>query len=59
MSWISEIQKRTLSPKPPVLGGRSEGFGKISFDDLVFIPAQLAKTPVDYFREKIERQQRP
>jgi glutamate synthase domain-containing protein 2 len=28
--------------------------GKISFNDLVFVPAQLANTPVDYFRERVE-----
>jgi glutamate synthase domain-containing protein 2 len=27
--------------------------GKVSFNDLVFVPAQLAATPVDYFREDI------
>jgi len=52
--WIQEIQKRTLSCKPPALGGRSDKAGRISFDDLVFMPAQLNRRPLDYFREKIE-----
>jgi len=55
MNWILQIQRRAMSPKAPVSGGRCEDFEKrISFDDLVFIPAQLAKRPVDYFREPIE-----
>ncbi|RLE09286.1 MAG: FMN-binding glutamate synthase family protein [Candidatus Aminicenantes bacterium] len=37
----------------PKASGRSDKFGRISFDDLVFLPAQLAKKPVDYFREEI------
>ena len=42
-----------LTGKPPVSGGRSNKLGLISFDDLVFIPAQLNARPVDYFREEI------
>jgi glutamate synthase domain-containing protein 2 len=49
--WIKEIQERTK--KIPISSGRSNKTGKVSFEDLVFIPAQLAKKPVDYFREKI------
>ena len=37
----------------PVASGHSDKLGKISWDDLVFVPAQLAKKPVDYFREEI------
>ena len=37
----------------PFTSGRSNKLGKISWDDLVFVPAQLAKKPVDYFREEI------
>ncbi len=48
---IKEIQKRTQGV--PVAGGRSKKIGKISWDDLVFVPAQLLKKPVDYYREKI------
>lgn len=39
--------------KVPVRGGRSAKEIKNGFDDLVFIPAQLAKCPVDYFKEEI------
>jgi glutamate synthase domain-containing protein 2 len=49
--FIKEIQKRVQSV--PVASGRGNKFGKVSFDDLVFVPAQLAKRPVDYFKEKI------
>jgi methylamine---glutamate N-methyltransferase subunit C len=49
---IKEIQKRV--EKVPIAGGRSNKLGRISFEDLVFVPAQLAKRPVDYYREKIE-----
>ena len=50
-NWIKEIQKRVK--EIPLASGRSKKWGKISFDDLVFVPAQLAKRPVDYYREKI------
>jgi len=49
--WIKEVQKRIK--RVPISSGRSNKFGKISFDDLVFLPAQLIKRPVDYYREKI------
>lgn len=49
--WIKEIQDRVK--KIPITSGRSNKSGRISFDDLVFVPAQLAKRPVDYFRDKI------
>jgi len=49
--WLKEIQKRVKGV--PVSGGRSKKFGRISFDELVFLPAQLSKRPVDYYREKI------
>lgn len=48
---IKEIQKRTRGV--PFSGGRSAKFGRISFDELVFLPAQLSKRPVDYYGEKI------
>ncbi len=48
---IKEIQKRVKGV--PVSGGRSNKWGRISFDELVFLPAQLSKRPVDYYREKI------
>ncbi|MBZ9572019.1 FMN-binding glutamate synthase family protein [Patescibacteria group bacterium] len=50
-NWIREIQERVKGI--PISSGRSDKFGKISFDDLVFVPAQLAKRPVDYFKEEI------
>ncbi len=49
--WIKKIQKRVKGV--PVASGRGKKFGKISFDDLMFLPVQLAKRPVDYYREKI------
>ncbi|MDP1538733.1 MAG: FMN-binding glutamate synthase family protein [bacterium] len=49
--WIRKIQDRTK--RIPISSGRSNKFGKFGFDDLVFVPAQLTKRPVDYFREEI------
>jgi len=49
--WIKEIQKRVKGM--PISSGRSNRLGKVSFEDLVFIPAQLSKRPVDYFKEEI------
>jgi len=49
--WIKKIQYRTKNV--PVSSGRSDKQGRVSFDDMIFIPAQLEKRPVDYFREKI------
>jgi glutamate synthase domain-containing protein 2 len=51
--WVSEIKLRAAKGKPLVSGGRSNKLNKISFDDLVFMPAQLTKKPIDYFRQKI------
>jgi len=51
--WVNEIKQRALTGKPLVSGGRSNKLGKVSFDDLVFIPKQLAGRPIDYFREDI------
>jgi len=53
-NWIREIQERVK--KVPISSGRSNKWElrpQISFDDLVFVPAQLAKKPVDYYFEKI------
>ena len=50
-NWLKEVQKRKKGI--PVASGRSKKFGKISFDDLVFVPAQLKKRPVDYYKEEI------
>jgi glutamate synthase domain-containing protein 2 len=49
--WFKKVQERIV--KVPVSGGRSSKFDKISFSDLVFVPGQLAKRPVDYFKETI------
>jgi len=49
--WIKEIQERTK--RVVISSGRSNKLEKLSFDDLVFLPAQLAKKPVDYFKEEI------
>jgi len=51
--WVTEIKLRAMRGKPLVSGGRSIKLNKIGFDDLVFIPAQLTKRPVDYFKEEI------
>jgi len=50
-NWIKEIQNRTKGIS--FSSGRSNKAGKVSFDDLIFVPAQLAKRPVDYFKEEI------
>lgn len=50
-NWIKEIQDRVK--RIPIASGRSNKFDKISFNDLVFLPAQLSKKPLDYYREKI------
>jgi glutamate synthase domain-containing protein 2 len=54
MMWIEDIRTRASIGKPPVLSGRSARFGEVNFDDLVFLPAQLTRAPIDYFREKVE-----
>lgn len=51
--WISEIKQRALSGKPLLTGSRSVKWNRISFDDLVFVPAQLATRPIDYYKEEI------
>jgi len=51
--WVNYIREMALTGKPPVSGGRSNKLGLINFDNLVFVPAQLAVRPVDYFREEI------
>jgi glutamate synthase domain-containing protein 2 len=54
MLWLEDIRTRAEIGKPPVLSGRCAKFGEVSFDDLVFVPAQLSRTPVDYFRKEID-----
>lgn len=51
--FVQQIKKRALLGKPPLASGRSSKWHKIGFDDLVFVPAQLSRRPVDYFKEKI------
>jgi len=53
MRWVDETRKRALSGRLLVSGGRSNKLNAISFDDLVFVPAQLARAPVDYYRENV------
>ena len=50
-NWVKEIKDRV--ERIPISSGRSNKLSKVNFDDLVFLPAQLSKRPVDYFREKI------
>jgi len=52
LNWTNEIKKRTKSV--PIRSGRSSKAGLISFDDLVFVPTQLDKRPIDYFKETIK-----
>lgn len=51
--WVSDVKQRAITGKPLVSGGRSNKLGKISFDDLTFVPKQLTGRPIDYFREEI------
>lgn len=51
INWTKKVQDRIA--KVPVRGGRSQKEVDSGFDNLVFVPAQLAKRPVDYFKEKI------
>jgi len=48
---VRETQKRTKTI--PVSSGRSDKVDRVSFDELVFVPAQLNKKPVDYYKEEI------
>jgi len=49
--WIREIQNRIK--KIPITSGGSKKRSGASFENLVFLPAQLKKRPVDYYLEKI------
>jgi len=53
MRWVDDTRKRALSGKILVSGGRSKKLNVMGFDDLVFVPAQLARAPVDYYRENV------
>jgi glutamate synthase domain-containing protein 2 len=48
---VKQTQERTK--KVPVSSGRSNKLKRVDFDDLVFVPAQLHKRPVDYYFEEI------
>jgi len=50
-NWTKKVQDRIV--KVPVRGGRSVREYKNGLENLVFTPAQLAKRPVDYFKESI------
>lgn len=55
MGWIEDIRKRSLSADAPLTSTRKTSKAdKLSLNELVFVPAQLAKTPHDYYREKID-----
>ena len=49
--WVKQIQDRTK--KVPISSGRTNKLDKVNWDDLIFLPAQLAKKPKDYFKEQI------
>ncbi len=49
--YIKEIKDRVK--KVPVASGRSNKCEKINWDNLVFLPAQLCRRPIDYFQEEI------
>lgn len=48
----SPTQER-IGQRYPLASGRSNKTGRLSWDDLIFLGAQLTKRPVDYFQEKI------
>ena len=50
--WVKQIQDRTK--KVPVSSGRTKKLDKVNWDDLIFLPAQLAKKPIDYFKDEIK-----
>ncbi len=50
--WKKNIQDRVKGV--PIVSGRSSNLQNDGWEDLLFIPAQLAKKPVDYFHEKIK-----
>jgi len=55
--FVSEIQRRAITGKPIVSGGRATvTFPQFSWNNIIFLASQLnfEKPLVDYFREKIE-----
>ncbi len=49
--WIKQVKDRVQ--KVPISSGRTNKLGSVNWDDLIFLPAQLAKRPKDYFKEEI------
>jgi len=49
--FLEAIKKRISGV--PLASGRGRNFKNLSFDDLIFVPAQLAKRPIDYYRERV------
>ena len=48
---VKKIQERAR--RVPIFAGRSNKWKKNYLEDLVFVPAQLSKRPVDYFSGKV------
>jgi glutamate synthase domain-containing protein 2 len=48
---VEKVRKRIKGV--PIASGRGRIYKKVSFDDLIFVPAQLIKRPIDYYKEKI------
>jgi glutamate synthase domain-containing protein 2 len=49
------VHQEAGSPKPPTSAGRSRIISRAThFDDLVFMTAQAARRPLDYFRQNIQ-----
>jgi glutamate synthase domain-containing protein 2 len=49
----SMTNRKNIQIEPNIASGRSKKTGQVNWEDLIFLPAQLAKRPVDYFKEKI------
>jgi glutamate synthase domain-containing protein 2 len=53
MNYQQIIRQLAQTGKPIIDSTRATRSEHITFDDFLFVPAQLTKRPVDYFREKI------
>ncbi|PJA63130.1 MAG: hypothetical protein CO161_02690, partial [Candidatus Portnoybacteria bacterium CG_4_9_14_3_um_filter_44_9] len=52
---FKDIQEEIKSAQPPTTAGRSKiHLGAVSFNHLVFLTAQAAKRPYDYFVQEIK-----
>ena len=51
--WVNQVKERARLGKPPVHGGKSVKAERISFNDLIFVQANLKSCPRDYYRESI------